>query len=369
MGSRDTSGRRGRSWCSSCVPGTLSCTVSGYSDTARISVVHCPYRGVCDPVGSHTLPDHIPGLRRLCLCQHKCHGFIRHARRHPLVETVHEGRPPCQDTCETGQLWWHRQMTTGSGERLHMEQIRHTSKTVWETSITPISSGSDRWVFRERNSSSISVVRCLRSVDTQQGCTQEWAFGSVPPDPQIDQSWTRHLEGITFGHLYLARRCDYSQKLDVIPCDVIVCWPVVHQEDGSIFVGRIPYFSWCRGQRLEFFQTRHHQHNDRWMFFWKQEMRSILLSSLYRKTQRSPLSTSMSTCGTAKSVTKSFWVWVFSLGISNTQHVPLECRCDDRLKKKSEKSTRLTYIHWVDRGTGTPKDEDLFTTVRLFAAE
>jgi hypothetical protein len=29
-------------------------------------------------------------------------------------------------------------------------------------------------------------------------------------------------------------------------------------------------------------------------------------------------------------------------------------RCDERLKTKSEKSTR----HWVDRGTGTPKDKD-----------
>ncbi len=36
-----------------------------------------------------------------------------------------------------------------------------------------------------------------------------------------------------------------------------------------------------------------------------------------------------------------------------------ECRCDERLKTKDEESTLLTYnIHWVDRGTGTPKDKD-----------
>ncbi len=37
-----------------------------------------------------------------------------------------------------------------------------------------------------------------------------------------------------------------------------------------------------------------------------------------------------------------------------------ERRCDERLKTKSEKSTRLGYTgsHWVDRGTGTPKDRD-----------
>ncbi len=33
-----------------------------------------------------------------------------------------------------------------------------------------------------------------------------------------------------------------------------------------------------------------------------------------------------------------------------------ECRCDERLKIKDEGSTRL--IHWVVRGTGTPKDKD-----------
>ena len=40
-----------------------------------------------------------------------------------------------------------------------------------------------------------------------------------------------------------------------------------------------------------------------------------------------------------------------------------ECRCDERLKTKTEESTRLTYPHtshipWVARGTGTPKDND-----------
>jgi hypothetical protein len=33
-----------------------------------------------------------------------------------------------------------------------------------------------------------------------------------------------------------------------------------------------------------------------------------------------------------------------------------EYRCDERLKTKTEESTRLT--HWVGRGTGTPKDKD-----------
>jgi hypothetical protein len=37
-----------------------------------------------------------------------------------------------------------------------------------------------------------------------------------------------------------------------------------------------------------------------------------------------------------------------------------ECRCDERLKTKAEESIRLpfTMIHWVARGTGTPKDKD-----------
>ena len=61
-----------------------------------------------------------------------------------------------------------------------------------------------------------------------------------------------------------------------------------------------------------------------------------------------------------------------------------ECRCDERLKTKTEESTRLAYtgllgelehlkietrlidekfasvsrIHWIARGTGTPKDRD-----------
>ena len=35
-----------------------------------------------------------------------------------------------------------------------------------------------------------------------------------------------------------------------------------------------------------------------------------------------------------------------------------ECRCDERLKTKTEESTRLTYRDWVDRGTGTPEDND-----------
>jgi hypothetical protein len=33
-----------------------------------------------------------------------------------------------------------------------------------------------------------------------------------------------------------------------------------------------------------------------------------------------------------------------------------ECRCDERLKTKTEESTRLR--HWVARGTGTPEDKD-----------
>ena len=35
-----------------------------------------------------------------------------------------------------------------------------------------------------------------------------------------------------------------------------------------------------------------------------------------------------------------------------------ECRCDERLKTKTEKSTPPSHIHWVGRGTGTPKDKD-----------
>ena len=34
-----------------------------------------------------------------------------------------------------------------------------------------------------------------------------------------------------------------------------------------------------------------------------------------------------------------------------------ECRCDERLKPKGEES-KITRIHWVARGTGTPKDRD-----------
>ncbi len=36
-----------------------------------------------------------------------------------------------------------------------------------------------------------------------------------------------------------------------------------------------------------------------------------------------------------------------------------ECWCDERLKANTEGSIRLTsHIHWVTRGTGTPKDRD-----------
>ena len=34
-----------------------------------------------------------------------------------------------------------------------------------------------------------------------------------------------------------------------------------------------------------------------------------------------------------------------------------ECRCDERLKVQGEGST-WSHIHWVTRGTGTPKDRD-----------
>jgi hypothetical protein len=34
-----------------------------------------------------------------------------------------------------------------------------------------------------------------------------------------------------------------------------------------------------------------------------------------------------------------------------------ECRCDERLKTKTEKSTLITYTG-VTRGIGTPKDRD-----------
>jgi len=33
-----------------------------------------------------------------------------------------------------------------------------------------------------------------------------------------------------------------------------------------------------------------------------------------------------------------------------------ECRCDERLQTKTRKL--LASLHWVDRGTGTPKDRD-----------
>jgi hypothetical protein len=32
--------------------------------------------------------------------------------------------------------------------------------------------------------------------------------------------------------------------------------------------------------------------------------------------------------------------------------------CDERLKPKDDESTYLVYLHWVDRGTGIPKDRD-----------
>ena len=46
-----------------------------------------------------------------------------------------------------------------------------------------------------------------------------------------------------------------------------------------------------------------------------------------------------------------------------------ECQCDERLKAKAE-----GYIHWVTRGTGTPKDRDevgecLLILVCLFVSE
>ena len=31
-----------------------------------------------------------------------------------------------------------------------------------------------------------------------------------------------------------------------------------------------------------------------------------------------------------------------------------ECRCDERLQSKTKEFTRLEYVHWVGRGTGTP---------------
>jgi hypothetical protein len=35
-----------------------------------------------------------------------------------------------------------------------------------------------------------------------------------------------------------------------------------------------------------------------------------------------------------------------------------ECRCDERPKTIAEGFTRSTHIHWVTRGTVTPKDRD-----------
>jgi hypothetical protein len=34
------------------------------------------------------------------------------------------------------------------------------------------------------------------------------------------------------------------------------------------------------------------------------------------------------------------------------------CRCNERLKSKTDGSECLTYRDWVVRGTGTPKDRD-----------
>ncbi len=35
-----------------------------------------------------------------------------------------------------------------------------------------------------------------------------------------------------------------------------------------------------------------------------------------------------------------------------------EFRCDERLKFSVEESIFTSPIHWVDRGTGTPKNKD-----------
>ncbi len=37
------------------------------------------------------------------------------------------------------------------------------------------------------------------------------------------------------------------------------------------------------------------------------------------------------------------------------------CQCNERLKAKTEGSTRLTYTGWVGWGTGTPTDRDEVT--------
>jgi hypothetical protein len=48
-----------------------------------------------------------------------------------------------------------------------------------------------------------------------------------------------------------------------------------------------------------------------------------------------------------------------------------ECRCDERLEVETEGSTPVSHIHWVARGTGTPKDRDEKSSIpfSVFACE
>ncbi len=70
-----------------------------------------------------------------------------------------------------------------------------------------------------------------------------------------------------------------------------------------------------------------------------------LLLSLYWISSLSPSPTSHSL---------DFFVYYQSIKRNLNRRTILECRCDERLKTKSEGSS----IHWVVRGTVTPKDID-----------
>jgi hypothetical protein len=53
-----------------------------------------------------------------------------------------------------------------------------------------------------------------------------------------------------------------------------------------------------------------------------------------------------------------FFVYYESIKQELKRRPMYECRCDERPKTIVEEFTRSTHIHWVTRGTGTPKDRD-----------
>ncbi len=51
----------------------------------------------------------------------------------------------------------------------------------------------------------------------------------------------------------------------------------------------------------------------------------------------------------------------------NKRKLTYECRCDERLKARIKRSTRLSYT--VEWGTGTPKDSDEVNRREVFECD